>query len=280
MARGRDKKGKRIRKSRTKRRRPQPKNKKRLRTSENKVYKIEPSHSESYSDSYSEKSSGEEYKPEQPAKKIKDEQVKEGFIVFDVNCLLNLLSGLIFCSRCKSELKLYEKCGSRVGIFSKYYFYCENCKSSTNLQGNSKVKDNIEEVNFRLFYGLRSIGIGEQTIKTFCALMNLNQPTSKSDKYQEALLNSVEHVAEKSMNSAAKELKDYYGDDKVTCGFDCSWPKRGFTSILGVMTCCSPILKKVIDTIAICKKCNKCKGQNIDEKNCGCNYSGKRYLYL
>ena len=72
------------------------------------------------------------------------------------------------------------------------------------------------------------------------------------------------------MSAAAEELKAKTGSDEVLCALDCSWSKRGHKANFDVMTACSPLTKKVIDSHLMGKYCNVCNGNPNDK--CSCNF--------
>lgn len=212
-------------------------------------------------------SSGEVFQPKvrQP-KDESDEEIADHYHIFGLNQIMNLLAGLLVCKECDSTLKIMEKKNARNGLCSTYYLKCDNCKITKNYTTNCPVNGELEDLNFRLYWASRNAGIGDEGSKSFCVTMNFNSPKSKIQKYQDKLASALEIVAIDSMKKAGRELKEKTKSKDVIGGFDCSWPKRGFSSLLGVMTCCSPVIKKIIDTYIMCGWCFICKG-NKDFKN-------------
>ena len=104
-------------------------------------------------------------------------------------------------------------------------------------------------------------------------MLNLQQPRSRSDKYSDVLLEKLEDLFEESMSAAAEELRAKTGSDEVLCALDCSWSKRGHKANFGVMTACSRLTKKVIDSYPMSKYCNVCKGNPNDK--CSCNLANR-----
>lgn len=216
-------------------------------------------------------SSNDEFIPKfRETPKTTDQEVLSGNIIFDIKLLLKSLDGLLTCKSCDRNLSLFEKSSSKIGLFCNYYWHCKSCNFSQNFFQNSLAMNGIEEINFRLFYSLRCIGQGAQPAKVFCGLMNLDQPRSQFDKYQEKAVAALEPIAEESMVNAAEELlnlnnrTDDYSkleniNNDVIAGFDCSWPKRGFSSLQAVVTTCSPQTKKILDVYPMCKICQICR---------------------
>jgi hypothetical protein len=83
----------------------------------------------------------------------------------------------------------------------------------------------------------------------------------------------LKKLADQSMDNAVEELVQFNnGSRDIIAGLDCSWAKRGFHSTLGVMTACSPQIRKVLDSIPMSKSCKKCQ---IDPNaECDCSILG------
>ena len=72
----------------------------------------------------------------------------------------------------------------------------------------------------------------------------LNMPQAMQQKCYESILRRIEiaseTVAQESMKNAANELKDGSSDVKdVKCMFDGTWQRRGFSSLVGAVSCLS-----------------------------------------
>ncbi|XP_044593326.1 uncharacterized protein LOC123271157 [Cotesia glomerata] len=123
---------------------------------------------------------------------------------------------------------------------------------------------------------MRLLGVGLSGINIFCAMMDLGPGLSKSGYY--SILHTI-HIAVKSVakvlfRKAAQEEKkenEQEGNiaDEITVSGDGSWEKRGFTSLLGIVSLIGKYSNKVIDVIVkskVCKACEKWVGkENTDE---------------
>jgi Zn finger protein HypA/HybF involved in hydrogenase expression len=125
-----------------------------------------------------------------PAKTIKSifEKCSNKNIIINSQILVDSLKGILKCNKCRNSLDLFELTNSRVGLSSTYSWYCAKCRVSKKEFNNSAMVDNVEEVNFRLFYSLRCLGHGDYGCKTLCSLMNLDKPRSRSEKYNDPAL--------------------------------------------------------------------------------------------
>ena len=121
---------------------------------------------------------------------------------------------------------------------------CIKCKCNEFATINScpKVR-NAFEVNGCLTFVMRLLGVGLSGINIFCAMMDLGPGLSKSGYY--SILDTI-HIAVKSVakvlfRKAAQEEKkenEQEGNiaDEITVSGDGSWAKRGFTSLLGIVS--------------------------------------------
>lgn len=121
---------------------------------------------------------------------------------------------------------------------------------------------------------MRCIGVGLAGSQTFCALMNLPPPPTKSVTHTKVLKEVLEEVAEESMKKAVEENS---GNKDIAAAFDGTWQKRGHTSLNGVVTATSFDTGKILDIEVLSKYCQGCtKPKNKPGTHEGCvkNYEG------
>ncbi|GFT35810.1 uncharacterized protein NPIL_422681 [Nephila pilipes] len=128
---------------------------------------------------------------------------------------------------------------------------------------SSDKTNGFDDINIRLAYGMRYIGKGNSTAKTFCAVMNLPPPPSKFKRYNDILLRSLIKVSSESMRNAVEDtVKNNNSNRDITAAFDGSWQKRGHTSLNGVVSAICLETGKVLDFECLSKYCFKCKNRN------------------
>lgn len=204
----------------------------------------------------------------------KSEKVSSEFAIFDVNLLMAALSTLLICSNCNVPLELHRFSNTLTGLFAKYAFKCPRCSEAKEFYNSSKNKNGVEEINLRLFYAMRCNGNGLSATKTFCTMMNMAAVIHKFQKVQNALLEILSHSAKMSMEAAARTAtKEGVGS---LISVDGSWMKRGYHSLMGVVTAMNPKTNQVIDVFPMSKYCQVCKmdvnKQRQPGSACTCNF--------
>ncbi|GFW55972.1 uncharacterized protein TNCV_373781 [Trichonephila clavipes] len=170
--------------------------------------------------------------------------------------------------------EIYFNCGSKAelkekvpfGLVSEFYIDCNSCAMQSTFK-SSLVFDSSNhdyEINTRITYAMRTLGVGLRGIKTFCSVMDLPPPVYL--KSYDRILNNIKSassiVAVASMNKAAKEEIAASETNEICVSGDGTWKTRGHTSHIGVCSIIGDITGKVIDVEAIssfCKGCDRWK---------------------
>ncbi|XP_069690036.1 uncharacterized protein [Periplaneta americana] len=118
-----------------------------------------------------------------------------------------------------------------------------------------------------------------------CSVLNIPQPPTKFSAYNKTLLSAVAEVSEGSMLNAAREAIELnvsndddddndYNVRNIAAAFDCSWQKRGHTSLNGIVSATSFDTGKIIDVEILSKFCYICSTTPSLHHNCKKNYEG------
>lgn len=149
---------------------------------------------------------------------------------------------------------------SRVGLHFNLSWRCSACTFERKFSNGVVNEDGIEEINWRLFYGLRMIGQGDSAANTLCGWLDLPPAYSSSEKYRDAVLPIVRTEATNSMKAACDEAKQRNNSPSITASFDGTWQTRGHSAKQAVVTCCDPYTGKVLDAEIVSRFCGLCKG--------------------
>ena len=121
------------------------------------------------------------------------------------------------------------------------------------------------EVNRRMTYTMRSLGVGYTGLEKFCTFMDMPQPMTRNnfDKINKLCKTAAKEVAMDTMIDAANEIREKSGasDDQIVdtgVSVDGSWQKRGYASRNGVVTAMSIETGKVLDCEPMTTICNAC----------------------
>ncbi|KYN11782.1 hypothetical protein ALC57_16060 [Trachymyrmex cornetzi] len=212
-------------------------------------------------------------------------------------CILNFFSvfttiaTLVVCKQCKSDIQ-FNQTSSR-GLGFKIRVKC-NCNEI--LINSSPFINKAFEINRRIVFVFRLLGVAREGINLFCGYMDIYQGISTNIYY--SCLDNI-YIAASSVYKVI--LKSAMADEKIknkeagnienhlTVSGDGTWKKRGYSSLFGVSTLIGKYSKKVLDSVvksSFCQECNlwnNKKNENIDEynewydiheENCAINHNG------
>ena len=182
--------------------------------------------------------------------------------------ILSKIITLLSCPECKATgIKLLRE--KRYGLATKCKIFCPSCTFEKEFWSSRKVDDGGRafQINQRLTYSMRSIGVGLKGSQTFLAMMNLPPPVNKSahEKIVKKVHAAVKAVAVDVMKDASEEVRTLYIDaanvdgiveTSISC--DGTWQKRGFTSLNGAIAVLSTETGKVLDVDIMSRYCNAC----------------------
>lgn len=133
----------------------------------------------------------------------------------------------------------------------KIIINCENCERT--VINSCPLIDHAYEINRRIIFAMRLLGIGLHELIKFCAVLDLPQPVFHSfyDSLVKSLSIATAAVRETSIKNAAIEEKRITVENGQTNGItvsgDGSWRKRGFSSLFGLVTLIGWCTSKVVD---------------------------------
>ena len=112
------------------------------------------------------------------------------------------------------------------------------------------------EINRRVVFGMRILGVAPEGLNIFCNLMNISAGLSQSahDKIVRYMHTAATTVFEKFTKKAAEEekaknIENSRPENDFKVSGDGSWKKQGFTSLYGVTTILGYYTGKVLDSI-------------------------------
>ena len=152
------------------------------------------------------------------------------------------------------------------------------------------------EINYRLVFDLRQLGIGIDGVNKFCGLMDIcsgicndtyysildNIKTAAATVHETVLKKAVDE--EKKLNATHGNVENHF-----TGSGDGTWKKRGLSAMFGVSTLIGLHTQKVVDSIVKSTFCQACashqdlKNEDIDafnewfenHLNCTVNHVGR-----
>ena len=143
-----------------------------------------------------------------------------GFRLIEMNILSDVIS-LLGCPSCAhtGTLKLRDIFSKKRGFSRFLKIKCDNCMFAHEIFTSPGVKTSNDshqrsshstEINARMVYGFRSIGVGFESISKLCGFLNM--PTGMTQTSYTNMSNQIKWasktVAEKSMSDAAADLRN------------------------------------------------------------------------
>lgn len=171
------------------------------------------------------------------------------------------ISQAVKCKKCDSDVTFSEK--SVRGLGFKLVMKCNSCEP-TCVDSSPLINGKAYDINRRIVFVFRLLGMGLTSLEKFCGLMDLPRPVFQSmyDKIGENILCAAQTVAELSMKNGIEEekkLNEEKGNGPgLTVSGDGTWQKRGFSSLFGVNSLIGHYSGKVVDIetkSAYCKQC-------------------------
>lgn len=168
----------------------------------------------------------------------------------------------VVCVNCGKKVKFGQSDVKGLGFLLDIICHC---KKSRPIPSSPKIKSGYE-INRRIVYAMRLIGVGFAGLLNFCGLMDISTSALSRTGYYKCLEKihiAVKTVSETVFKKAAKEEQEHnkekgLPEDRLTVSGDGSWPKRGFTALLGLVSLIGKHSNKVIDVIVKSKICQVC----------------------
>lgn len=179
------------------------------------------------------------------------------------------ISQLVICRKCQGEVQFCED--TQRGLGFKISVQC-NCKTEY-INSGPLIDNKSYDINLRIVFVMRLLGISRHGINLFCGLMDISQGLSNTLYY--AALETIHGGAKAVYNiltrKAAEEektLNSEHGEPRsdISVSGDGTWKKRGFTSLFGITTLIGKYSGKVIDLIVKSSHCLCC---SLWESKCG-----------
>lgn len=230
------------------------------------------------------------------AKKLKtasyeDIQVDQniGYVICNFFTIFSFLSDILVCKSCGGDVKFDRTSGA--GISFKLIVTC-NC--DTQYCNSSPCVNKTYEVNRRFMFAMRMLGVGLQSLRTFCSIMDITCSFSNNIYYSflsmlDTAAQSVFEIVQRKAVDEEISLNAEHGNEarQLSVSGDGSWKKRGFSSLFGISTLIGKYSGKVVDFVVKSAYCQSCanwalrKGtieydewHNTHGDNCTANHHG------
>jgi len=215
--------------------------------------------------------------------------VLQSYCIISFLSIFSKLTEILVCKKCKKEVRFGKT--REMGLGFRLIVEC-SC-STESIESCPLIDNRSYEINRRIVFVLRILGIGLSGLNVLCGLMDLCNGFTTSMYYtaMDNIYTAAQAVHDISLKNAAKEEIDENtkaGNEPLhlTVSGDGTWSKRGFSSLFGVITLIGKYTNKVLDVViksSFCKACSLRKHddsieellwQEEHEQNCTINHSG------
>lgn len=213
-----------------------------------------------------------------------------GYRLINFVAVFSAISALVKCKKCDNDVKFNVK--GEQGLGFKISVECECGKAEVD--SCPKIASKSFEINRRLVFAMRLLGVGLQGINLFCGIMDLGHGLATKTYYAcldnawTAAKSSCDVILKRAVeNEKAFNIEKGNEPSHLSVSGDGTWSRRGFSSLFGAVTLIGKYSNKVVDLIVkskFCMACNRWKGkENTEdfkiwheshEEECSCNHSG------
>lgn len=166
-------------------------------------------------------------------------------MILNFTLVFSGLSDILKCKKCDSDIK-----------FGKH---------DEHGLGFNKAYNKAYEIDRRIVFVMRLLGVGFHGLNCFCSMMDLGRGFSRNLFYVavDNMYTAAQRVFQLVIKKAGREEKEKTAEDdgdenNWTVSGDGSWSKRGFTSNFGVITLVGNKTSKVLDLIVKSSFCQGC----------------------
>lgn len=181
-----------------------------------------------------------------------------GYRLINFVSVFSAISEVVKCKTCGGEVNFTET--SLRGLGFKLKLNCVSCEPVL-INSCPLINGRAYDVNRRIVFAFRLLGIGLAGIDKFCGIMDLPKPVFQSfyDRIVNVIHIAAKKICELSMKNAVEKAKELDNAETLTVSGDGTWRKRGYSSLLGVSTLIAFYTGKVIDLIVKCSYCKTCE---------------------
>lgn len=188
-----------------------------------------------------------------------------GYRIINFVHVFSAISALVKCKNCEKDMEFNAK--GEQGLGFKINATCD-C-NSVEINSCPKVSNRSFEINRRLVFVMRLLGVGLQGINLFCGMMDFGQGMN-STTYYACLQNAwsaSKATCDVILGRAAKEETTKNAEagnepSHLTVSGDGTWSKRGFSSLFGAITLIGKYSNKILDLVVNSKCCQACYQRN------------------
>ena len=186
------------------------------------------------------------------------------YSIINFSLVFGTLQSILICKFCNGDVS-FKKCAEH-GLGFKISVTCKCSSHTINSCAMVGEKKNAYEINRRIIFVFRLLGLGLQGLNNFCGLMDFDVKFNIKLYYDivNIIYESVKNVFRIVIQKAGEYEKELnaqkgYADNQLSVSGDGSWAKRGFSSLIGVISLICKFSNKVLDVLVLCTICKACE---------------------
>ncbi|GFW73819.1 hypothetical protein TNCV_1542731 [Trichonephila clavipes] len=111
-------------------------------------------------------------------KRVRNSNPPNGYRLMNIDIFLSELSKYLICPNCNTKTVLKEKI--LYGLVSEFYVEYYSCNTLTTFKSSSVIASSKDyDVNIRITYAMRTVGLSVCGLKKFCTAIDLPPPVSQ-----------------------------------------------------------------------------------------------------
>lgn len=211
-----------------------------------------------------------------------------GYRIIHFVSIFSTLTAILKCKECESDVTFNVTDEEGLGFQLAVKCYCRE----TKINSCPKINNKSFEINRRIVFVMRLLGVGLEGLNIFCGMMDIGQGMAINTYYSciKNIWNAANAVFDIMTKKAVQEEKTKTaeaGSECISVSGDGTWSKRGFSSLFGVVSLIGKNTNKVLDVIVKSSFCSSCKywEHKVDtdeyeewlekhKEECACTHSG------
>ena len=185
------------------------------------------------------------------------------YVIMEFFSTFEKLSNIVKCKACDGDVSFAP---TKIrGLGFKLEVRCARCEP-TEIDSGPFIRNGFE-INSRITFAMRLLGVGYSGLRLFCGLMDFFEfiNVNAYHRLSKRIAHVAGKVADEIMNESAREeqrltqqARVFQDARFVSVSVDGSWAKRGFTSLFGLVAVIGDKSNKVIDVCVKSLYCNAC----------------------
>ncbi|CAF1456987.1 unnamed protein product, partial [Didymodactylos carnosus] len=148
------------------------------------------------------------------------------------------------CPKCDKTDSYCFHITKRLGLVYFINFICSNCENVIRFTNGGRImtsqtkNSQMTDMNMMLVLGGALVGLNRRGLSKVVGTLGMLPPVKMRNfqKYENELVVATREAADKSMSTAANEVRSHFSSNDISVSLDGTWMTQGFSSLHGVGT--------------------------------------------